>query len=183
MRICYKVPAEAWRQLRDARWEKLKKANFYQCLGRGGGCFGLPCFLDDGVIPRRLSPFHNGPLPPVRTAGPGVSTSAPRARRGPAASSRRWRGAASSRTHAEQREVQGPDGIMPCMPRLHNISALGSRKAPVLKDLGDCKFETRIDNPRLFLKERREGTSKIFVILLDVSRAYSDPTVQGNSGL
>ena len=68
------------------------------------------------------------------------------------------------------------------MPRLLNISALGSRKGPVLKELADCKFETRIDNPRLFLKERREATSKVLVMLLDDSRAYR-PIVQGSSGL
>ena len=46
MRNCYNVPAEAWRQLRDTRWEKLKRAYFPQCLGRGGGCFfGFPAFF------------------------------------------------------------------------------------------------------------------------------------------
>ena len=44
---CYEVPAEAWWQLRDARWEKLQRANFFACLGRGGGgCFfGFPAFF------------------------------------------------------------------------------------------------------------------------------------------
>ena len=45
MHSCWKVPAEAWRQLRDARWEKLQKADFYQCLGKGWMFFRLPCFL------------------------------------------------------------------------------------------------------------------------------------------
>ena len=56
---------------------------------------------------------------------------------------------------------------MPCMPRF--LKHISSRvpKGPW------SKFETRIGNPRLFLKERREGTSKILVMLLDVSRACS----------
>ena len=45
MNFCFKVPAEAWRQLRDARWEKLQKADFFRCLGRAGMFFRLPCFL------------------------------------------------------------------------------------------------------------------------------------------
>ncbi|CAE6945767.1 unnamed protein product [Symbiodinium natans] len=35
MNFCFKVPAEAWRQLRDARWEKLQKADFFRCFGPG----------------------------------------------------------------------------------------------------------------------------------------------------
>ena len=41
MRECYKVPAAAWQLLATARWEQLRKADFYQRLGgrlfkRGG---------------------------------------------------------------------------------------------------------------------------------------------------
>ena len=125
MRDCWTVPAEAWRQLRDARWEKLRKADLYACLGRGEMFFGFPAFcMRRGGAAASADPLHMGPFPPGRTAGPGVSTETPRAQRGPAASSPHWHGAASSRTRAEQREVQGPDDIMPCMPRfLKHISS------------------------------------------------------------
>ena len=97
---CYKVPAEAWRQLRDARWEKLKKANFFRCLGRGVDVFSASLLsLWGEVAPRWLSPVHMGAFLPGRTAGPGVSAMAPRAQRGPTSSSPRWRGAAPFRTH------------------------------------------------------------------------------------
>ena len=54
MQLCYKVPAEAWRQLRDARWEKLQKADFSWCLGRGGCFFGFPV----GCPPSTWSVYH-----------------------------------------------------------------------------------------------------------------------------
>ena len=78
-------------------------------------------------------PLHMGPFPPGRTADPGVSTDPPRAQRGPAASSPGWRGAASSRTRAEQREVQGPDDILPCMPRFLKHISSGVPKGPCSK--------------------------------------------------
>ena len=33
-RGCSKIPAAAWQQLRGAKWPRLKKANFYECLAR-----------------------------------------------------------------------------------------------------------------------------------------------------
>ncbi|CAE7819039.1 unnamed protein product [Symbiodinium necroappetens] len=34
MAFCYKVPAAAWQLLATARWEQLRKADFYRCFGR-----------------------------------------------------------------------------------------------------------------------------------------------------
>ena len=31
---CSKIPAAAWKQLRGAKWSRLKKANFNECLAR-----------------------------------------------------------------------------------------------------------------------------------------------------
>ena len=31
---CSKIPAAAWQQLHGAKWPRLKKANFYECLAR-----------------------------------------------------------------------------------------------------------------------------------------------------
>ena len=61
MSWCKKVPAEAWRQLRDARWEKLQRAYFGACLGRGVDVFSASLLsLCVEVAPRRLSPLHIG---------------------------------------------------------------------------------------------------------------------------
>ena len=34
LRFCFKIPADAWKQLGEARWVNLKKASFNKCLGR-----------------------------------------------------------------------------------------------------------------------------------------------------
>ena len=31
---CRQIPEAAWQQLRGAKWPRLKKANFYECLAR-----------------------------------------------------------------------------------------------------------------------------------------------------
>ena len=71
MNFCFKVPAEAWRQLRDARWEKLQKADFFRCLGRGGDVFSASLLsVCVEVAPLRLSPLHNGALPTWKNRRP-----------------------------------------------------------------------------------------------------------------
>ena len=70
MRDCWTVPAEAWRQLRDARWEKLQRANFYACLGRRGDVFGFPafCMRRGGAV--WAVPLHNGASPAWKNRRP-----------------------------------------------------------------------------------------------------------------
>ena len=52
-RRCHQIPAAAWQQLRGAKWPRLKKANFNECLARekNGYCIKrCLCVFFHGVI-------------------------------------------------------------------------------------------------------------------------------------
>ena len=131
MRYCYKVPAEAWRPLRDARWEKLRKADFWSCLRRGGDVFGFPAFfMWRGGAASAVPPPHWGPShleePPAqvfrgRLPGCGGGRRPPRR----VGAVQRAPGHSPSKGRSKVLMAE-----CPVCPDCQNMSALGSRKGP-----------------------------------------------------
>ncbi|CAE7261595.1 unnamed protein product [Symbiodinium natans] len=77
MQYCYEVPAEAWRQLEAARWEKLTKANFDRCFSLSEFAEGAAVLLAALARCSELQDLRSASYLPWRTTASSTSLNSP----------------------------------------------------------------------------------------------------------